>query len=98
MEERMTERERALYEGSEITERRNQMAEVIKKEKEVILKDVISFEDYKKQVCDCLLKYQNYTIQEAENLLKEYETELPDFYEENCKPEVAACGMATRYL
>ena len=67
-------------------------------EKEVILKEVISLEDYKKQVYDCLLKYQHRTIQAAENLMKEYEEELPDFYEENCKPEVAACGMVTRYL
>ena len=74
------------------------MAEEIKKEKEIILKEVISLEDYKKRVYDCLLKYQNYTIQEAENLMKEYEEELPDFYEENCRPEVAACGMAMRYL
>lgn len=74
------------------------MAEEIKQEKEVILKEVISFEGYKKRVFDCLLKYQNYTIQEAENLMKEYEEELPDFYEENCKPEVAASGMAMRYL
>ena len=74
------------------------MAEEIKKEKEVILKEVISLEDYKKQVFDCLLKYQNYTIQEANDLMKEYETELPDFYEENWKPEAAAWGMATRYL
>ena len=74
------------------------MAEEIKPEKKVILKETISFEDYKKQVLDCLIKYQNYTIQEAENLMKEYEEELPDFYEENCKPEIAACGMAMRYL
>ena len=74
------------------------MAEEIKKEKEVILKEVISLEDYKKRVYDCLLKYQHRTIQAAENLMKEYEEELPDFYEENCKPEVAACGMAMRYL
>ena len=74
------------------------MAEEIKKEKEVILKEVISLEEYKKQVYDCLLKYQNYTIQEAENLMKEYEEELPDFYEENYEPEVAACGMSMRYL
>ena len=74
------------------------MAEEIKKEKEVIFKEVISFEDYKKLVYDCLLKYQNYTMQEANNLMKEYEDDFPEFYEDNCKPEVAACGMATRYL
>ena len=74
------------------------MAEEIKKEKEVIFKEVISFEDYKKLVYDCLIKYQNYTMQEANDRMKEYEEELPDFYEENCKPEVAACGMAMRYL
>ena len=74
------------------------MAEEIKKEKEVIFKEVISFEDYKKRVYDCLIKYQNYTMQEANDLMKEYEEELPDFYGENCKPEVAACGMAMRYL
>ena len=74
------------------------MAEEIKKEKEIILKEVISLEDYKKQIYDCLLKYQHCSTQEAENLMKEYEEELPDFYEENCKPEVAACGMAMRYL
>ena len=74
------------------------MAEEIKKEKEVILKEVISLEDYKKRVYDCLLKYQSCSIQEAENLMKEYEEELPDFYEENYKPETAAWGMAARYL
>ena len=74
------------------------MAEEIKKDKEVILKEVISLEDYKKQVYSCLLKNQHRSIQAAENLMKEYEEELPDFYEENCSPEVAACGMATRYL
>ena len=42
------------------------MAKVIKKEKEVILKEVISLEDYKKQVYDCLLKYQHRTIQAVE--------------------------------
>lgn len=74
------------------------MAKVIKKEKEVILKEVISLEDYKKRVYDCLLKYQNCTIQEAESLMKEYEEDLPMFYEENYEPETAACGMAMKYL
>ena len=74
------------------------MAEEIKKEKEVILKEVISLEDYKKLVCDCLMKYHHCTIREAENLMKEYEEDLPDFYEENYEPEVAACGMSMRYL
>ena len=74
------------------------MAEEIKKEKEVILKEVISLEDYKKLVCDCLMKYHYCTIQEAENLMKEYEEDLPDFYEENWKPEAVACGMSMRYL
>ena len=74
------------------------MAEEIKPEKEVILKEVISLEDYKKQVCDCLMKYQSCSIQEAENLMKEYEEDLPGFYEENWKPEAVACGMAMKYL
>ena len=74
------------------------MAEEIKKEKEVILKEVISLEDYKKRVYDCLLKYQNNTTQEAENLMKEYEEDLPRFYEENWKAEAVACGMDMRYL
>ena len=74
------------------------MAKEIKPEKKVILKETISFEDYKKRIYDCLLKYQHRSIQAAEDLMKEYETELPDFYEENCKPEIAACGMAMRYL
>ena len=74
------------------------MAEVIKKEKEVIIKDVISFEDYKNRIYDCLLKYQNCSIREAKELMKEYEDDLPDFYEENWEPEAAASGMAIRYL
>ena len=74
------------------------MAEEIKKEKEVIFKEVISLEDYKKLIYDCLIKYQNYTSQEAEDLMKEYEEDMPDFYEENYKPETAAWGMAMRYL
>ena len=74
------------------------MAEEIKKEKEVMLKDVISLEDYKKRVYDCLLKCQNWSIREANNLMKEYETDLPEFYEKNYEPEAAACGMAMRYL
>ncbi|MBQ7694861.1 MAG: hypothetical protein IJT50_07025 [Lentisphaeria bacterium] len=74
------------------------MAEEIKKEREVILKEVISLEDYKKLVYDCLLKYQNYTIQEANDLMKEYETDFLEFYEENWEPEVVASGMAMKYL
>ena len=74
------------------------MAEEIKKEKEVILKEVISLEDYKKRVYDCLLKCQNCSIREANNLMAEYETDLPEFYEENYEPEAAASGMAMRYL
>ena len=74
------------------------MAEEIKKEKEVILKEVISLEDYKKQVYDCLLKFQHYTIQEAENLMKEYEEDFPEFYEDNWPPGTVACGIAMRYL
>ena len=74
------------------------MAEEIKKEKEVILKEVISLDDYKKQVYDCLLKYQHHTIQAANDLMKEYETDFPQFYEENWEPETVACGMAMRYL
>ena len=74
------------------------MAKEIKKEKEVILKEVISLEDYKKQVYDCLLKYQNYTIQGANELMKEHEEDLPRFYEENWKVEAVAWGMSTRYL
>ncbi len=74
------------------------MAEEIKKEKEVILKEIISLEDYKKQVYDCLIKYQNCSIRTANNLMKEYEKDFPEFYEENLKPEAAACGMAMKYL
>ena len=74
------------------------MAEEIKKEKEVIFKEVISLEDYKKLIYDCLIKYQNYTSQEAEDLMKEYEEDMPEFYEGNLKPETAACGMAMKYL
>lgn len=74
------------------------MAREIKKEKEVILKEVISLEDYKKKIYDCLIKYQNCSIQSANDLMKEYETDLPEFYEENWPPEAAACGMAMRYL
>ena len=74
------------------------MAEEIKKEKEVIFKEVISFEDYKKRVYDCLIKYQNYTMQEANDLMKEYEDDFPEFYEDNWDPTAVACGMATRYL
>ena len=74
------------------------MAEEIKKEKEVIFKEVISLEDYKKLIYDCLIKYQNYTSQEAEDLMKEYEEDMPEFYEENWPPGAAACGMVMRYL
>ena len=74
------------------------MAKVIKKEKEIILKEVISLEDYKKQVYDCLIKYQHRTIQAANSLMAECETDFSQFYEENWKPEAAACGMAMKYL
>ena len=74
------------------------MAKEIKKEKEVILKEVISLEDYKKLVYDCLMKYQDCTAQEAKDLMTEYEEDLPEFYEENWKAEAVACGMVTRYL
>ena len=74
------------------------MAEEIKKEKEVIFKEVISLEDYKKLIYDCLIKYQNYTSQEAEDLMKEYEEDMLEFYEENWPPGAAACGMVMRYL
>ena len=74
------------------------MAEEIKKEKEVILKEVISLEDYKKQIYYYLMEFQNCSIREAKKLMAEYETDLPDFYEENWPPETAACGMAMRYL
>ena len=74
------------------------MAEEIKKEKEVILKEVISLEDYKKRVYDCLLRFQHRSIQTAEDLMKEYEEDLPMFYEGNYEPEAAACGMAMKYL
>ena len=71
---------------------------VVKKEKEVILKEVISLEDYKMQVYNCLLKCQNCSIREANNLMTEYETDFPEFYEDNWPPEAVACGMAMRYL
>ena len=74
------------------------MAEEIKKEKEVILKEIISLEDYKKHVYDCLIKYQHRSIQTAKNLMAEYEEDFPEFYEDNWPPEVVACGMAMRYL
>ncbi len=74
------------------------MAEEIKKEKEVIFKETISMEDYKKLVCDCLIKYQNYSMQEANDLMKEYEEDFPEFYEDNWPPGAVACGMAMRYL
>lgn len=73
------------------------MAKVIKKEKEVILKEVISLEDYKKQVYDCLLKL-NRTIPVAERLMKEYEEDFKGFLEENLPPNAAATGMAMNLL
>ena len=74
------------------------MAKEIKQEKEVILKETISLEDYKKTVYDCLIKYQNCSIREAKNLMTEYEKDFPEFYEDNLKPEAVACGMAMKYL
>ena len=74
------------------------MAEEIKKEKEVILKETISMEDYKKLVYDCLMKYQHCSIETAEELMTEYEEDFPEFYEDNWPPEAVACGMAMRYL
>ena len=56
-----------------------------------------SLEDYKKKVFDCLIKYQNCSIREANNLMTEYETDFPEFYEDNWPPEAAACGMVMRY-
>ena len=74
------------------------MAKEIKPEKEVILKETISLEDYKKLVYDCLLKYQHRSIQTANDLMTEYEEDFPEFYEDNWAPEAAACGMAMKYL
>ena len=74
------------------------MAEEIKPEKEVILKEVMSLEDYKQKVFDCLIKYQNCSVQEANELMALYEEDFPEFYEDNWEPEAAACGMAMRYL
>ena len=73
------------------------MAKEIKPEKEVILKEVMSLEDYKQKVFDCLIKYQNCSIREANNLMTEYEEDFPEFYEDNWTPEAAACGMVMRY-
>lgn len=74
------------------------MAKVIKKEKEVILKEVISLEDYKKQVYDCLTQKLNCTIPVAERLMKEYEEDFKRFLEENLPPNAAATGMAMNLL
>ena len=74
------------------------MAEEIKKEKEVIFKETISMEEYKKLVFDCLMKKQNYTTQSANELMKEYEEDFPEFYEDNWDPGAVACGIAMRYL
>ena len=63
-----------------------------------ILKEVISLEEYKKKVYDCLIKNQKCSIQGANDLMTEYEEDFPEFYEENWTPEAVACGMAMKYL
>ena len=74
------------------------MAKEIKQEKKVIFKEIISLEDYKKLVYDCLIIYQNCSVHTAKNLMEEYEKDFPEFYEENYEPGTAAFGMAMRYL
>ena len=57
----------------------------------------ISFEDYKKQVRDFLIKTWHYTLDGANKLMKSYEDDLPEFFETGWKPNEAGFAMIIGY-
>ena len=56
-----------------------------------------SLESYKKQVEECLMKYQHCTTQESERLMKDYEDEFPQFLKDNWTCPAVALAMVMGY-
>ena len=64
----------------------------------VPMKDMMSFETFKMQVYICIVNYNNHTIKGAKSLMKEYEDDLQDFWEDMLAPIPTAAGMCMHLL
>lgn len=58
----------------------------------------MSLQDYKAKVGECLTKNLKASIQEKEDLMKEYDPDFQEFLEEGLSPEATAAGMAMHLL
>lgn len=58
----------------------------------------IHFEEFKKEVKSCLINIQKCSFQEVDKLMKEYENDLKDFYDDNYDPKTVSGGIVIRYL
>ena len=58
----------------------------------------MSLEEYESKVFHCLTNSLNRTIPAANRLMKDYEADLPRFFEENLDANAAAVGMAMNLL
>ncbi len=53
--------------------------------------------DYKKKLAECLVKYQNYTIDRAYQAIADYENDLPGYLNEGLSPKANACIIAMNF-
>ena len=56
-----------------------------------------SLESFKKQVKECLVKYQHCTTQESERLMKDYGEILPEYFKLKLTPLEMALAMVMGY-
>lgn len=65
---------------------------------EIRIKDQMPLTEYRRQVCQALITIQHCSTEHADSLMKEYESAMQEFYEEDYPPKLTACGMVMHYL
>ena len=58
----------------------------------------MGFEEYKERIFRYLTQTQGCSIEIAENLMKKYDEDFQEFYDENLPVEAAGCGMVMNLL
>ena len=61
-------------------------------------KPEMSIEEYKERIFRYLTQTQGCSVQIAEALMKKYDEDFQEFYDENYTVEAAGCGMAMNLL
>lgn len=65
---------------------------------EIPIRDQMSLAEYHRQVRQVLITIQHCSTEHADSLMKEYESSMQEFYEEDYPQKLTAYGMVMHYL